>query len=316
MMFGWRKQSVEKQHTSATLMTQEQVLACLQRGLSQKSTGVTSSVDTMQKRSGEKLSPFRGSGLDYEESRPYQAGDDLRNINWRLMARTNELYTKVFREERETSRVIVIDRREAMRFGTRSNLKITRAIQIAAYIAGLSLKQGYSVGGVILQDDTVWVNPQNSRSKVLAWLSNAVEHCEVLNMDSSKPELSSLLSQLQLHLVSGSQIVLISDFHDLNESHKAVLSQLRQSHQLLAVQVLDPAEETLPAAGTWPINGYASDEYTTLHASDELMQEAYKQHAIQTIKDLEVLLASLQIPFVSTRTNQDFDDIVEQLIYV
>jgi len=316
MMFGWRKKSVEKRFASAPLMTQEQVLSYMQIGLSQQSSAAINNIDTMQKRSGEKLSPFRGSGLDYEESRPYQAGDDLRYINWRLMARTNELYTKIFREERETSRIIVIDRRSAMRFGTRANLKITRAVQIAAYIAGLSLKQGYSVGGVVMQDEAIWIDPQRSRSKVRDWLFSTVEHCEVLNRESSQPELGSLLSQLQMHLVSGSQIVFISDFHDLNESHKGVLSQLRQSHQLLAVQVLDPAEEKLPATGAWPINAYASGDYTTLHANDELLQMAYAQQSSQVLKDLEALLASLQVPFISTRTNQDFDSIVEQLIYV
>ncbi|NOY67451.1 MAG: DUF58 domain-containing protein [Gammaproteobacteria bacterium] len=314
-MFGRKKQTTIRGVSSIPLMTGDEVLDYMQRGMSQMTLNVAAQTETMQKRSGEELSPFRGSGLDYEESRPYQAGDDLRNINWRLMARTNELYTKIFREERETSKIIVIDRRAAMRFGTRCHLKITRAVQIAAYLAGVSIKQGYSVGGVVMQPESVWGEPQRSRSKILAWLSNVAEHCEVLNDSPSTPELSSLLSQLHLRLVSGSQIVLISDFHDLNETHKAILSELSQMHNLLAIQVLDPAEEILPATGAWPINAYDSEQYITLHA-DDMMRKTYSQAAQQKIQDLQALFASIQIPFVSTRTDQDFDEIVRQLTYV
>jgi len=288
----------------------------MQRGLAQALSSAAGSVETQQKRSGENLSPFRGSGLDYEESRPYQSGDDLRHINWRLMARAGDLYTKVFREERETSRVIVIDRRSAMRFGTRANLKVTRAVQIAAYLAGVSLRQGYSVGGVLMQPEIIWVEPQRSKTRVHDWLFNATEHCEVLPNDPSEPGLSQLLSLLHLKLVSGSQIILISDFHDLHESHKALLSQIRQSHQLLAVQVLDPAEETLPDAGIWPINAYANENYVTLHAGDAFMQEAYARQAREEYQALQGLLSALQIPLVSARTNQAFDDVVKDLVYV
>jgi len=314
-MFGRKKQSNIKSGFNAPLMTQEQVLEFMQRGMAQASSSSQIHSDTMQKRSGEKLSPFRGSGLDYEESRPYQYGDDLRNINWRLMARTNELYTKVFREERETTRIIVVDRRSAMRFGTRGDLKITRAVQIAAYLAGVSLKQGYSVGGVVIQPETIWIEPHRSNSKVHSWLYDVVEHCSVLDESPSNPPLNSLLAQLHLRLAPGSQVVLISDFHDLNKSDKAILSQLRSSHHLSTVKVQDPAEKSLPTSGVWAINAHDSDQFVTLH-SDNSLQRSYAEEVNQKKEDLQALLKSVQIPLVNISTNEDFNDAVEKLAHV
>jgi len=314
-MFGRKKQSNNKSGFNAPLLTQEQVLKFMQRGMAQASSSPQIHSDTMQKRSGEKLSPFRGGGLDYEESRPYQYGDDLRNINWRLMARTNELYTKVFREERETTRIIVIDRRSAMRFGTRGHLKIARAVQVASYLAGVSLKQGYSVGGVVIQPETIWVEPRRSNSKVHSWLYDVVEHCPVVDESPSNPSLSSLLSQLHLRLASGSQLIIISDFHDLDKNDKAILSQLRSSHHLFTVKVQDPAEESLPGSGVWALNAHDSKQFVTLHSGSEL-QRNYAKEVNKKKENLQTLLKSLQIPLVSVSTNEDFDSVVGKLTHV
>ena len=113
-------------HTLAPLLDSKTIA-----DLRQRSLGVidhkTKNTSVLHREHGEYVSPRRGYGLDYEESRVYQPGDDLRFMNWRLTARSGEPHIKVFREERRPSAFILLDRRNGMRFGTRLRLKVTQA---------------------------------------------------------------------------------------------------------------------------------------------------------------------------------------------
>lgn len=311
------KQSLRKSNpVHEPLLSSEEVLYFYNRGLSFTSTPENISRQSAQARSGSHISYFRGSGLDYDDSRAYQPGDELRNINWRLMARTSHLFTKVFQEERESSVILLIDRRARMRFGTRQRLKVTRATEIACFLAGLSLQQGYAVGFTMLQADIQRLPSQRAQARVRDYLSSMASACPPLNSVSDEIKLSTILSHLLCSATAGSRLILISDFHDLEEADKVVLTQLSVQHQLQAIQVLDPVEESLPEDGVWLIDGYTDTRPLKINANDAGLHRHY-QMAIQHKQALiESVFIENRIPFNKLLTNDGFDDVIEKIVYV
>jgi len=292
------------------VLSHQAVLDYFNRGLSV--TSMTSSIrrQSAQSRSGTHTSFFRGSGLDYDDSRAYQPGDEIRNINWRLMARTSHLYTKVFQEERESSVMILIDRRARMRFGTRERLKVTRALEIASYLAGMSLMQGYSVGFSVLQSPVLQMSSQRSHARVQEYLFAAATACPPLNENLHEVKLSRLLSQLQYASMPGDQLVLISDFHDLEDDDSVILSQMAAQHQIQAIQILDPAEELLPE-GVWLIDSYTDATPLKVNASEESFKQSYQTLIANKQAQIESVFLKNKIPFGKLYTNDHFDEVIK-----
>ncbi|NNF66553.1 MAG: DUF58 domain-containing protein, partial [Gammaproteobacteria bacterium] len=97
---------------------------------------------------GDYLSPFKGRGMEFDESRPYQPGDEARNLHWRVMARTGRPFTKLFREEREQPVLLWVDLRQRMQFATRGVYKSVQAARAATLIAWAASQRGDRVGGL------------------------------------------------------------------------------------------------------------------------------------------------------------------------
>ena len=306
----------KQQPQQLPLLDQLALQQLVARGLSVAASRDSSQQEAFLRRSGDHPSPFRGSGIDYDESRPYQPGDDLRNINWRLQARSGDLYTKIYMEERESSYYILIDRRAGMRFGTRNHLKVTRALQIAAFISGCALARGYSIAGILLQPKSLWLEPRQGMHKLQELLTSAAAPCPPLSVDSSTPGLYGMLSQLQMRVTRGSHIVLISDFHDINTTDIAILTELGRFHQLQAIQVLDPVEQQLPQRGAWSLNDFGSDQHVRVQAGDQQLHDQYQQQIQQQQQLLEKILTSAKVPLIRSTTDQPFADIEGQLSHV
>lgn len=198
---------------------------------------------------GEYPSPFRGSGLDYEDSRAYQPGDDLRFMHWRLTARTGEAYMKQFREERRPNRFIMVDRRAAMRFGTRTRLKVTQAAQAVVLYTYAALARNWSVGGLVFESKIRWVENFHGQQNALALVDASVAPCPPGTAADPQPAFGFALKLLLERLTPGASLILISDFADLQTGDLPALLQLTARHDVQALQVLDPAELDLPDAG-------------------------------------------------------------------
>src|SRR6056300_461999 len=118
---------------------------------------------------GPNKSNFRGRGIDFEEVRSYQPGDDIRTIDWRVTARTGSAHTKLFREERERPVLVVVDQRSSMFFGSSHCFKSVLAAQLASLIAWSALDAGDRVGGLVFNgEEHREIRPRRSRKNVLA----------------------------------------------------------------------------------------------------------------------------------------------------
>ncbi len=146
---------------------------------------------------GPNKSNFRGRGIDFEEVRSYQPGDDIRSIDWRVTARTGSAHTKLFREERERPVLVAVDQRSSMFFGSSHCFKSVLAAQLASLLAWSALDGGDRVGGLVFNDaGHREIRPRRSRKTVLALLSQVAEYNQRPAPGGSRPR-----EQLRRHAV-------------------------------------------------------------------------------------------------------------------
>ena len=195
---------------------------------------------------GQHQSRQLGRGMDFSEVRQYQAGDDIRAIDWRVTARTGKPHTKLFSEERERPVVLYLDLSSSMLFGSQLLLKSVQAAHMASLIAWLSVTQQDRIGAVIDTGDRLIELKPTSRNKgALALMQNVVS-CHKKQLSAPKQTVNELSLSLQaLHRLcpKGSEIILLSDFTRLNASDEIKLSRLSQHNRVRMVQVIDPLEQ-------------------------------------------------------------------------
>jgi len=264
---------------------------------------------------GTRSAKTRGRGIEFEEVRQYQAGDDIRTIDWRVTARTGTPHTRLFREERERPTYICVDQRQSMFFGSRTAFKSCVAAHVAVLAAWATLDAGDRVGGLIFNDDTHRdIRARRHRESVLHLVNELNRFNHQLNAKSaSQPKpFADVLRELQRIAKPGYQIILVSDFHGLTpstgqqdaEDSAKKLSQLAQHCDLSAVFISDPLEAELPPPGRYGISN--GQHQLTLDATERGLRQqfhaAYEKHEHQ----LRQLFGRHGIPVLNVRT----DDLV------
>lgn len=200
-------------------------------------------------------SRFRGRGVDFLESRNYQPGDDIRNMDWRVTARTGKAHTKIFQEERERPVLVVLDASPSLYFGTRERLKSVAAGQMAAAIAWAAIKRGDRIGGFLFAPGRHReLRPAGGRRGAMRLIQGLVDWMDPGQVEVARIEpLSSALERVRHAVRPGSLVVVISDFFGMDEACNRHLSRLRQHNDVIGCQVLDAAEYRLPD-GRYPIS--------------------------------------------------------------
>jgi len=209
----------------------------------------------LSSRSGSYQSHLRGRGMEFDEVRPYSAGDDVRSIDWRVTARSGKVHTKLYREERERAVILAVDLQQSMHFATRGAFKSVLAAQLAALMAWQALKQGDRLGGMVFSDDEhLEVRPQSGRAAVLSFLFQIANHGSWKRQELVEHRASGmgdLLTRLRRVARPGSQVTLISDFFDLKESDFHHLRELARHCDLRFISIYDRLEAKLPEPGNY-----------------------------------------------------------------
>ncbi|MFI3179373.1 MAG: DUF58 domain-containing protein, partial [Methylococcaceae bacterium] len=205
-------------------------------------------------QSGGYVSPFKGRGMEFDETRLYQPGDDIRSIDWRVTARTGKTHTKVFREERERPVFISVDDRLTMQFATRGVFKSVLAAKLAGLLAWAAEYHGDRIGGQIFSElECRELKPQNGRHAVLRFLSTIVGKTNLTSLVNEvgttalpKITLEQVLARLTQHARPGSLVYVISDFRGINEQTETYLAKLAQHCEVVLIFIYDPLESSLP----------------------------------------------------------------------
>ena len=297
------------------LLNKEEILDLRFRVTSQN-TQPKNRYDTAHQRMGDTRSVHRGYGMDYEESRPYQAGDEPRYMNWSLTARTGELYMKVFREERRPGVFIMVDRRNAMRFGTRTRLKVTQAARAAACISFAAQQSHASVRGVILNADHQaphWIKETSGEQAALNLIHAACAPCPPASASQknsyfsaeSELDFSHVLDMMQAMLTPGTTLYIISDFIDLGKRHRSKLMQLAAQNQVHAIHIFDPAEQQLPQVGRVHFQTSGDNQDTSIDTNAANISNAYKTAAQKHFTTRKQLFHALNITYTKISTMSD-----------
>ena len=218
-------------------------------------------------QTGNYVSHFKGRGMEFDESRPYQPGDDPRNIDWRVTARSTQAYTKLFREERERPVLVVADLRSTMHFATRGCFKSVNASRAAALVSWAAHHRGDRLGGLIFGDTSHReLRPRLGRQAALRYMHELVTHKDwpeetghvnSVTPDATEAALTQAMAALRRVTRPGSLVVIVSDFIGLSRTAKAYLMGVARHSEVLAITVSDPLERHLPPPGRYRL---VSDE--------------------------------------------------------
>ncbi len=203
-------------------------------------------------RSGQQSSRLYGRGMDYAESRVYQAGDDIRRLDWRLTARSGKLHTKLFQEDREGSLLILLDTHASMRFGTRVRFKSVQAARVAAAAAWYAVRAGERVGVMAFGPEQHLLRPQPGPRGALA-LCGAVAAWDASPLSPHLESLADALARASRVLHGASRLLLISDGFSCDPAARQRLLDLTSRTGVSVLVVADALELTPPPAGRYPL---------------------------------------------------------------
>lgn len=264
--------------------------------------------------SGSHLSRFRGRGMDYQESRAYQAGDDIRSMDWRVTARTGMPHTKLYQEERERPVVLFLDLNPGMFFGSRGMLKSVVAARAAALIAWAAAAHGDRIGGMLFNGGHHDLPPRGGKNGVLRLIRQLVEHTDPRSGLSAQARtnmsapahaggLNAALGRLRRVSRPGSLVVLLGDYYGIDEDSATHLLRLRQHCDVVAIQIVDPLEEAAPLAARYGVT--AGGTPGILDTRSTRAQRAYEDYFRRHHQAVAATMGRCAIPLLRISTTGD-----------
>lgn len=262
--------------------------------------------------SGRHSSLFRGRGLNFEELRHYQLGDDIRNLDWKVTMRTGKPHVRSYTEEKDRNVIVCVDQRSAMFFASTEVMKSVVAAEVAAMCGWRVLKDGDRVGFVIASDSALYHSKaQRSQNDLLAQLkrlSQANQHLNVDSLDSDKVTFSKWIELIKRMKLKQSTLIFISDWRDCEEHHLDHLKQLQQHNDVLAVMVSDPLEQSLPqdlAKVKWVIGDGRYQLNLDSKAKVDAASASLVEKAQLQRQSLAQLMAIKKLPHIEIDTTGD-----------
>lgn len=308
-MFNFpRKRNLAAQKAYAPLLSETEIAELIERVTDLQS----SQRDVHRRHAGNFRSAYLGRGLDFEESRPYQRGDDLRDMDWRTTARSNKPYLKIYREEHQPGLHIILDRSPGMRFGTVSQLKVTQGARLSILLAFAAAKRGAAISATMLEPDGLNLPATNGEAGALQVLNAAIAPCPPVASPVAVP-LRATLAALDDQLPRSTHFVIISDFSAMTQIDADFLQQLAARHQLLLIQILDPAEKSLPNVGYACFWDNKAGSARWINTADATVREQFREKADSFFAAQQKMLQRIDAAhFVCFSHDDAFDFLVKQ----
>ncbi|MBF0259547.1 MAG: DUF58 domain-containing protein [Desulfamplus sp.] len=225
-------------------------------------------VNTMM--AGQYKSVFRGSGIEFEEVREYSPGDEVKSIDWKVSARLGKPFIKLYREERESIVMLLIDMSSSLKFGTFSGMKLEKAAEVASVLAFSAIRNNDKVGVIFFTDRVEkYIPPKKGAShiwRLIKEIFTFVPEGKGTNITTALEFLSSVSRKKTLSFV-------ISDF--ICDDHTKAMRTARQRHELIAVIVSDKGEFELPFGGIVSITCFETGQNMVVDASSKQVRDRY-----------------------------------------
>jgi uncharacterized protein (DUF58 family) len=263
---------------------------------------------------GGHVSPYKGRGVEFDESRPYQPGDDLRTMDWRVTARTGKPHTKVFREERNRPVFVWLDLRRPMLFATRGAFKGVRAAEVAALVAWSAVANGDRLGGLVFSETEHHEQRPALGSRAALRLLQTVCAESLWRPPATAAALETdaerALQRLTRVARPGSLIFLVSDFRRLGADYERYFNELSVHCDLLLVHCYDAVEAELPPPGRYRIQGV--DRSFGIETGNEAMRRRYRERFAARRASLDALCRRPGIRLVDCPTDADPRSVLNQ----
>ncbi len=258
------------------------------------------------RQGGAYLSSFKGRGMEFEESRMYMPGDDIRNMDWRVTARTGNAHTKIFREERERPVLLWLDLNASMMFATRGAFKAVVASKIAALLAWSTVNHNDRLGALIFAGDQhTEIRPRRGKNVALEILGAIAHHpaWRPQNQSVEKRDMQAAISRLRKVTRPGSLVFMISDFREMNHQAEAHLANIARHSDIVMIHVSDPIEDELPARGQYQVSD--GKRVIQLNTSDKRYREQYHQRFDSHRQHLQRLCRKHRMFYLPVSTQDD-----------
>jgi uncharacterized protein (DUF58 family) len=219
---------------------------------------------------GEYISAFRGRGMEFEEVREYQPGDEIRTIDWNVTARMGRPFVKVYREEREMNVMILVDMSATLDFGTRERFKRETAAEVAAVLAYAAVKSNDKIGLMMFTDRVEkYIPAKKGRGHVYRVIQEILTFQPTQRGTNIRVSLEYLMRVMHRHSIC----FLVSDF--LDEGYERALSLAKARHDMVCIQLYDPSEKTLPALGYVYLEDPETGDSGWVQTGSRRFQEAF-----------------------------------------
>jgi uncharacterized protein (DUF58 family) len=256
-------------------------------------------VDTML--GGEYHSAFRGRGMEFEEVREYQPGDEIRTIDWNVTARAGHPYVKVFREERELTVVTLVDVSLSERFGSGPQEKAELAAEFSAVIAFSAIRNGDKVGTMLFTDRVEkYIPPKKGKSHVLRLIREILD----FRPQHRGTDLEAALGFLAKVLRRRATVFLISDF--IAADFERALAAVRGKHDVIAVRTSDPRETQLPDVGLITLEDAETGVVVVVDSRSRRVRDLFQSRGAAARSEQDDLLRSLEIDELEITTGKPY----------
>lgn len=262
--------------------------------------------------SGMQVSPFRGRGMEYAESRPYTPGDDVRHIDWRVTARTGRTHTKLFQPERERITALVVDAASTMAFGTRVCFKSVQAARLGALLTWAALTEGDRLAAVVCGRPREVIAPLGARRGALRVLDALVRWQIPAPAAATSSMLSDSLDALRRVLRPGSHVLLLVDPRSVDAAAERSLARLRTHHDLAACVLADTLEIAPPPPSRYRVSDGAQRQTLTL--DNDAARTAWREHFEQQHDDVLERLRRAGARARLTLTHEDPVHVLHELL--
>ncbi|ALA25498.1 hypothetical protein AVI51_05185 [Piscirickettsia salmonis] len=258
--------------------------------------------------SGPHPSIFRGRGMEFEEVRHYQPGDDVRAIDWRVTARTGQLHTKIFREEHERPFHFIVDHSHSMQFGTRVCFKSVMADYSCAALAWLAFHHGHRIGGAIVHEQSIWLKSQAGKKGLFSLLNKMT----TTHAPHQSQQLHNTLEQFIHHSRGGEIFIIFSDFFDFSEHTQNLLKQLSYHYDIACIHIQDPLEQRLNQQGNYHFSNGKQTVNIAIHSQKD--EKYYSDYMEKLHKEKQHFFIKNGIAYCTISTDQDPIVALEQAI--
>lgn len=251
--------------------------------------------------SGQYQTAFKGKGMAFSEVREYHYGDDIRNIDWNVTARLNHPYIKVFEEEREMTVMLLVDVSGSNLFGTKNQFKQDMIAEVAATLAFSAIQNNDKVGVIFFSDRIEkFIPPKKGSTHIL----HIIRELIYFKPQSTKTDITEALRYLTNIVKKRCTVFLFSDFY--NKGFEDAIKIASRKHDLIALQISDEKEKTLPQFGLVQFFDPETQQKIWLDTSSEATRKEYAKSYHEHHAYLQTLFRKFEIDHVSLDTAHDY----------